>query len=262
MSKRITDSKFLVLSFSFTLLAFSSTLAYALNLDTIKSDILKGDYKAAIVEGERVLAASGQAAGLDELYYLLGLSYLKDGNYLRASDIFEIILKEFKNSRFSDEARLGLGDTYFLRGNFSRAEEYYKELLAVNPNTEFKAQIYSRLSQTGFKRGDTRQGNDYLGKLRTLSLNLESKSPNNIDLPQGQGPVYYTVQVGFFSKPLNAENLKNKLVREGYPAYIEKFTSGTKTSYRLRVGKFNARQEALEMERKLSRQGYPTKVFP
>jgi len=55
---------------------------------------------------------------LDELYYLLSLSYLKDGNYLRASDIFEIILREFKGSRFKEDALLALGDTYFLRGDY------------------------------------------------------------------------------------------------------------------------------------------------
>ena len=82
--------------------------AYALDLDKLKAYFLSGDYKSAITEGERVLAKVEDSGPIDELYYILGLSYLKDGNYLRASDIFEIILNECKGSHFKDDAILRL----------------------------------------------------------------------------------------------------------------------------------------------------------
>ncbi|MBN1913662.1 MAG: hypothetical protein JW788_04610 [Candidatus Omnitrophica bacterium] len=50
---------------------------------------LSGDYKAAISEGEKILAQAKDQDGLDELYYILALSYMKEGNYLRASDILK-----------------------------------------------------------------------------------------------------------------------------------------------------------------------------
>ncbi len=123
---------------------------YALNLDKIKVHFLAGDYKSAILEGEKLLAGEAQSGRSDELYYILGLSYLKDGNYLRASDIFEIILKEFKNSAFKEEASLGLGDTYFLKGDYGQAEGYFRELINNNPATKLKAQVCYRLSLIGF----------------------------------------------------------------------------------------------------------------
>ncbi len=242
------------------------TNVYALNLDKIKVYFLEGDYKAAIQEGEKILANSSPSSyGIDELYYLLGLSYLKDSNYLRAADIFEIILKEFKDSGFKEEAKLGLGDTYFLREQFAEAEGHYKELITGNPYSKLKSQVYYRLSQTGFKKGDTQQGQEYAEKLRQeFPSSIEFlKSKDTLDIREPSSNFYYTVQVGSFSNDKNARNLTEKLIQRGYPAYIEEIVSKEKERvYRVRVGKLATRQEASNLEGKLSREGYPTKICP
>jgi len=243
---------------------FSFSNVYALNIDKVKAGFISGDYKEAIKEGEKILANAANSGNIDELYYILALSYLKDGNYLRASDIFEIILKEFKNSAFKEEACLGLGDTYFLREEYSRAEQYYKDIIAANPVTKLKAQIYYRLSQIGFKKGDTRQAKEYLNKLKEeLPLSLESRLNKDFyPTPGASIDFYYTVQAGSFSKKLNAQNLAQKLIHNNYPAYIEETGAEAETTYRVRVGKFQIRQEAIELERKLTQEGYPTKIYP
>lgn len=258
--------KFLVLSFGFAFCVLRFTFnCYALNLDMLKIYFLSGDYNSAILEGEKILSSYGQSSlDLDELYYFLGLSYLKDGNYLRASDIFEIILKEFKESNFKEEAKLGLGDTCFLKGDFIKAEEYYKELINSNPHTKLKAYAYYRLSQIGFKKGDTKLAKEYLDKLKqdfpaSLELKLNKDLHIISDYPSG---LYYTVQVGSFSRIANANNLTQKLIQNGYPAYIEEASFQGITSYRVRVGKLRLRQEALDLENKLSGEGYPTKIYP
>jgi tetratricopeptide (TPR) repeat protein len=191
---------------------------------------------------------------------------MKDGNYLRASDIFEIILGEFKNSKFQEEARLGLGDTCFLRGDFTKAQDCYQGLLSSNPNTRLKAQIYYRLSQVGFRKGDTQFAKGYLEKLKQdFPANLELKSDKDLGVIPADvsSEVFYTVQVGSFANISNARNLTQKLTQAGYPAYIEEFASSqTGKTYRVRVGKLRQRQEAVELENKLSQEGYPTKICP
>jgi tetratricopeptide (TPR) repeat protein len=235
--------------------------AYALNIDKVKVYFLNGDYKSAISEGEKALTNySGHPAYLDELYYILGLTYLKDGNYLRASDIFEIILKEFRNSTFKDEAKLGLGDTYFLRGDYDKAQRYYEELLNFNPRTKLIASLYYRLSQIGFKKGDTQAAKEYLDKLKKdFPSNLEVKLDKNL---YTLTDIYYTVQVGSFVKSTNARNLCDKLINKGYDAYVQEAeTNGTKI-YRVKVGRLKSRLETAQLESKLSAEGYPTKIFP
>jgi tetratricopeptide (TPR) repeat protein len=240
------------------------THAYALNLDSVKASLLQEDYKQAITEGEKLIAQYNHSPGVDELYYILGLSYLKDGNYLRASDIFEIILKEFKNSKFREEAKLGLADTFFLRNDFDKAQDLYLNLLKESPATPLKPMIYHRLSQAAFKSGSMEQGKNYADKLSLeYPLNLESKTDKEVcPLPQGESGFYYTVQVGSFSKSVNANNLVKKLLQKGYPAYMEQAAVSGGASYRVRVGRTRSRQDAAVLERKLSQEGYPTRICP
>ena len=234
---------------------------YSRDLDAVKLNFLKGDYKAAILEGEKILACSKNFAGCDELYYFMGLSYLKDGNFLRASDIFEIIIKEFPESHFKEKAKLGLGDAYFYLGDHTKAKGFYMELVNANPGAGLKPSLYYRLSQVGLKEGDNAFAKEYLDKLKhEYPLSPEAKADNEL---LSSPEIYYTVQVGSFSNSSNASNLTQKLTRDGYPAYLEELkVDDAKTTYRVRVGKFNMRQQAEDLEKKLSQEGYPTKIFP
>jgi len=239
--------------------------SYALDLDKLNSSFLSGDYKGAIAEGERILAAKQSSSDLDQLYYILGLSYMRDGNLLRASDIFEIIINEYKKSPLKEEAELGLADTYFLRQDFEKAQAHYKEIIDSNPGTKLKAEIYYRLSQVGFKKGDAKEGKEYLDKLKqefpanqVLTVNKDLYSLAEA----GSSDIYYTAQVGSFSNITNAKNLLQRLIEQGYAAYIEEAVSQGKTSYRIRVGKTRLHQEIVDLENKLSKQGYPTRIYP
>jgi tetratricopeptide (TPR) repeat protein len=254
------------LLFGYWCLVIGVCEAFALNLDKLKSHFLQGDYALAISEGERLLAsASAHEPELDLLYYFLGLSYLKVENYLRASDIFEIILEEFPDTRLREEVRLSLGDSYFLRGDFTRARAYYREALNKNANNKYKALLYYRLSQTGFKEGDTQSAKEYLDKLKSeFPQGFESIIKEDIcSLPDVKAGVYYSVQVGSFSKSLNARNLTQKLIKEGYSAYTEEtFVSDGAKTYRVRVGKLTLLEEAKQLARELTQKGYPTKIRP
>jgi tetratricopeptide (TPR) repeat protein len=233
--------------------------ASALNLDKLKTYFLNGQYDKAIKEGENILSRQGYSRDMDELYYLLGLSYLKAGNLLRASDIFEIILREFKDSAFTAEALLGLGDTYFLKGDFAAAEQQYRDILDNFPDANLKAALYFRLNQIAVKKGDTQLAQSYAELLKQeCPLSPEVRIDKDIVLAD----FFYTVQVGSFSKSLNAQNLVKKLKNKGYAAYMEEFETGKKMNFRVRVGKVNSRKEADELAKKLALEGYPTKIFP
>jgi tetratricopeptide (TPR) repeat protein len=237
---------------------------FAKDLQSLKVDMLKGDYKAAISEGETLMANSRHAQEDDELYYLLAVCYLKEGNYLRASDIFDIIIKEFRNSRFREEALLGEGDTYYLRGDYQKAEEYYHRILRENSRARLKAQVYSRLSESGFKRGDTPQGKGYEEKLtQEFPLNIEAHASRDIcSLLDFSKEPYYSVQVGCFSNKQNASNITAELKALGYDAFINESRSEGTTAYRVKVGKFKDRSDAALLQKKLTAQGYPTRLSP
>lgn len=254
----INNQAFYWLLFGYCYLVFGIfTYVYALNLDNVQSAFINGDYKAAITEGEKVLAEAKKDYNLDELYCFLGLSYLKDDNLLRASDIFEIIINEFEESRFRHEAELGLADTYFLRGLYEQAIVRYNAMLREDENSCLRPLVYSRLSQCAARTGNSQLLREYQDKLKQeFPLSIE---PVELLEPSGR---YYSVQVGAFSNLSNANNLQQKLVNSGYSAFVEEVDSSARITYKVKVGKFQMRSDAEALQAKLSNEGYPTKIPP
>lgn len=232
---------------------------YPMSLDMIKQDLLVGDYKAASIEGERLLADNVRSP---ELSYLLGLAYLKNGNYSRAVEIFENIIKDFNAAQFRDDAEIGLGDAYLMMGDLQKAEGFYRALLTRSPNTMLKPQIYQRLSSLSFSKGDSLQGEEYLTKLKKeFPLNLE-KIEEVCLVEKTTKSGHYFVQVGSFAEPSNANKLTKKLLNSGYPAYVDEASSVNSKVFRVKVGKLSSPQEAEELRKKLAQEGYPTKICP
>ncbi|MDD5045369.1 MAG: tetratricopeptide repeat protein [Candidatus Omnitrophica bacterium] len=238
---------------------FISAVAYSDNFHDIRVSFLKGDYTACIDEGEKALVDAYHSKNADELYYLLGESYLKSGNFLRAADIFEILVKEFKNSKFRNDAYIGLGDASFLEGDFAAAEAKYRELLKSDPSTKLASLVDFKLAQVLLKQGKWDEAKKYLNKLqedfpRSLEQQMAKLAWTN--------DFYFTLQVGSFSTEKNALALQNKLTEKGYTAFIQESQGPDKTVYRVRVGKLNTRQEAEELEKTLTSQGFPVRIFP
>jgi tetratricopeptide (TPR) repeat protein len=252
---------------------------YCLNLDKIKAAYLNGEYRAAISGGEKILLTSVNHAGFDELYYYLGLSYLKDSNFIRSADMFNRILSEFANGKYRAQAQLALGDVYFLQGDFEKAKSAY-EVLANNPDQKLKSALLYRQSQLALKLGDFAKNKELQEQLKTeYPFSLEAKQDKGvfISVAQTSKPVEtkaeskteviaehasgdFSVQVGVFSSKDNAINLATELAKKGFSTYIEDAEIDGKASYRVRVGRSSTQQEALELQIQLQQQGYPTKI--
>lgn len=64
----------------------------------------------------------------------------------------------------------------------------------------------------------------------------------------------YRIQVGAFRVKELATTLQNRLLQEGYPAYVN-YTNGL---YKVQVGSFQTMEEAVAMEQELRQNGYST----
>jgi len=232
---------------------------WAAGLDTLKMDFLQGNYRRVIFEGQPQVERM-HPANADELNYILGLSYLKESKLGLAGDCFRRILNN-PGSKFKEVASLALADTYLVAGQFQQAEDIYNKLIADNSNSSQKPAVWYRLSQLEFKRGDQNKGNDYWFKLKRdfpLSPELRlTKGIAFINTPVNQTGEY-SIQLGFFTNSVNANNFKDRLLRKNYPAYVESFGTG----FRVKVGRFKLEKEALDLESKLSQEGFATKICP
>lgn len=235
------------------------SICLAMDLDSLKVDFLQGNYRRVIFEGQAQVDRIN-LGNTDELNYILGLSYLKQGSALPAQDCFKRILNN-QSSKFANQAKMGSADAYLMQGQFQEAENIYKKLIEDDPNSNLKAALLYRLSQLEFKKQDAQQGNSYLSKLKKdFPLSFELKQNKGLGLAKitiidsGQ----YSVQVGFFQNIANANSLKIKLLSKDFPAYTENSGAG----FRVKAGKFNSLKEALDLEKRLSQEGFPTKICP
>jgi tetratricopeptide (TPR) repeat protein len=262
-----------------------------MDIASVKERFFKKDYSGCIREGKKLLPGAGRnKRNLDELYYLMGLCYLKTEDYEAGLSSFKKIKEDFAKSRFREDSQLGAGDCYFAKGDFALAAHEYKQLLADYPQTKLKPAVYYRLSQLGERSGDSQQQREYSEKLKrefpkspesgltvklfpdtrmaqveSLKTILPDDRPSQVERvsvvkPDIEG--IYCVQVGAFSKELNARNLAQKLKDKSYPAYVESATLKDRVIYKVRIGKFENRSQARKMEIELSGLGYPTKIYP
>jgi len=227
----------------------------------IKTLFLNGEYNLAISQGEEIINQSldNASSDRDELYYIMGLCYLQEADYLRAKNSFEFVIDEYPASRHFQDARLGIADISYLEGDYSKASRLYKDLLKSSPSRDLIPGLYWRLSLSLSKLDQISQAQEYL-------LILQREYPESFESVKGnqlfnQGS-FYTVQVGAFSDRNNAIGLKSKLFNQGYSAYVEELTDGGALTHRVRVGKLKNRQEAISLQDQLVSQGYPAKIFP
>lgn len=231
----------------------------ALNLDKAKEYFLKGDYQGCIKECEGILAQGEYSKVLDEMYFLLGLSYLKEQDFLRSYDVFHIIISEFEHSRYKEQALLGQADIDFLKSNYYVALVKYQQAFKLCTNNEHKPAIYLRLVKANLKNGYWQDARLYTEKLKNeYPLSLETFLAKSL-LPED---FYFTVQVGAFSKKKNADKLRKELIKEGYSAFIQDTDSQLGKFYRVRVGKLHDFNDAIQLEAELKAAGYPTKIYP
>jgi tetratricopeptide (TPR) repeat protein len=267
------------LSAVFAILLWTATACASPSVSSAKVYFLRGDYVQAARASEQLLVESGgnSGRGMDEVHYLAGLSYLKEGRYAQAREHFESVLKNFSSSAFEEAANIGIADVRCLEGDFKGAGALYESMARKAAYRDFKPALYGRLRLVGLKTGNTEQAGKYAEKLRkqypsspegkdigglAMSERITRSTPGVEQVAvraSAQGEVYF-VQVGAFGSRPNAERLKSKLVAQGYTVHIAESASGEKKSYKVRVGSENTHVRAQALKTELSSQGYPTTI--
>lgn len=72
---------------------------------------------------------------------------------------------------------------------------------------------------------------------------------------------FYAIQVLAGSRKATALRDSEKLLKMGFPSYVEEEPGSSGTLYKVRVGKFSSREETSEVESRLKKQGYTTWVL-
>lgn len=226
--------------------------------EKIEELFLNNDYPAVIDEAGSILSKGTNQPNADKVYYYLGLSNIRLGNFSEARNDLNILLRDFTNSKFKDRASLAIADSFFLEENYLEAKNTY-EKLAKNSGSDILSLVYYKLSQTNMKLGNWQEAKDCLEKLKNeFPQSFEASLARTINVSEE----YFTVQVGSFLNKEKAKMTASELKSSGFDSYIAETISQGKTFYRVRVGKLSSLNEAKELEKQLTGKNYPTKIFP
>ncbi|MFA5339918.1 MAG: tRNA (N6-isopentenyl adenosine(37)-C2)-methylthiotransferase MiaB [Candidatus Omnitrophota bacterium] len=222
---------------------------------TIEGYFVSGDYENTVREGVKALEMSKEK---DKIFYMMGTSLNKLGRYDLARKNFNSLVEAFPKSSLAPLAQLGIADSYYLGGDYKGAMAEYENYIGRYPRSQGAATAYFRIAKCEQKEGRWRDARNHYQKVR-------SDFPSSFEAQMSaqalrEETLYFTVQVGSFSKKANALKLCDELVKKGYDASIVKLQD--EESNKVRVGKLNTREEAEDLAKKLRAEGLPTKVLP
>lgn len=200
--------------------------------ERIHEAFLKDDYAAVDRMAADYLSGAVQRPNAEDVLYLQALSLLKLNRGQQAREKLRQIENSFIGIDRKAQAAASIADSYYFEGDLGMANVAYAETLRRYPQSDQTSYVLSQLAEIASK---TDRGQEALG-------------------------VYYTVQVGSFSRQKNASTLAQKLRTARFDAYVEHDAQGR--MYRVRVGKLTSKDEAISLEARLREQGYPTKIFP
>ncbi len=224
------------------------------SLDEAYRSYLLGDYSGSIYEA----LEENNSKETDKSFYLLGMNYLKLGDYPMARNYFRKLMKEFSDSKYYYSSLIKLGDAYFLENNFKQAISTYTHALQKYPRISFKPLIYLRLAQIYAKQGEWDKEKKYIRNIKSeFSQSVEADYARILE---NRG-YFFTVQVGAFSHKANAQGVVKDLKKD-YPAYLTKEKAGDFILYKVRVGKFKQKRPARDVYDALVDKGYPARIYP
>lgn len=225
-----------------------------------KAFYIQQHYWQAIQEcGEVIKKNPGDNDILSEANYFAGASYANLFDFLTAKKNFRAIVEKYKGSKYYEDAYLGLGDVELIGENLYEALKVYTGLYITNPSKKRLATLYFRLSEVNLKLGNKEEYNKYLQKLQSeFPLSFEARDARRL---VGHD-VFYTCQVGAFTNYDNADKFVAELKTKGYEVYSVLCMLSDKKLCRVRIGKFKTRAEAENLKQKLEKDGYLVKVFP
>ncbi len=217
----------------------------------IHESFLKEEYSQVELLASQYLSQNSGAADVNDVLYLQALSLLKLDRSDEARQKLRQLEAATPNAELKANASASIGDSYYYAGDHRHAYESYKETMEKYPKSDQSDYLRGRLMELSSEFGYTPAG---AGPPKNILLSSRLKQASS------EETLFYTVQVGSFSRPRNADELTAKLLRQGYSAYMADDKSHGMS--RVRVGRFSSKSDAASTESKLKREGSPTKIIP
>ena len=163
---------------------------------------------------------------------------------------------------------MSLGDCYLGMRDYEHAAASYRSLIESIPDSQRVPSAYLLFAKSLQSLGKIEEAKTFYQKVtegyrQSVEAQQAQQYLNSLALTQPkhveanlrvrQATLYFSIQVGAFSRKRNAENLANRLRKKGYSVDIVSPVPGKSRLYKVKVGKFKTRSAALKTAQKLRR---------
>ncbi len=240
-------------------LSGSAAISYA-SLTDVEAAFLTRDYTQAKKLAEDVLAAQPKNSEAQKAQYYIGLSQLRQAQYQEALESFNKIRNEKLGSQLRERLYLGLFDAYYLLEEYQEADAALQELLKEGAKPEAVSLVYFKLAKVNMKLAHWSQAMGYLEKIvRSFPNSLEVPAAKQL---LEEKHYFAVQVGAFMERRLAEALVDELKQKEEYAYIIESLDSQNRKFYRVRVGQLAMLKEAQTLKVRLAKFGYPAQIYP
>jgi len=245
----------------FVCMYFSLCGATKVSLKDIEISVIQGHYDTAEAQAVLLLKEGVDQSERDTILYYLGLSRLHLGKHREARESFgQVVAKQSIAQSLWEKAQLGIVDSYYLEGNFTDGLRMAEELLQKSQQSQLTSLIYLKVARGNLKLARWEKAKTYLKKIQTrYPKSLEAHTAKQL-LEEKQ--FFSVQVGAFLERSRAEGVVEDLYQKGEYAFIIETVDRKDRKFYRVRVGELTQLEDAQELKSKLVRFGYPTQIYP
>ena len=246
-------------SLAMTLTLAAAPLAYAA-LPDVEAAIMNKDYAQARDLASRVIEKSNDFAKRTEAQYYYGLAQLRLGQYADARSSFQNVMATHPSQDIYDKSALSLTEAFYMDGLYPDALETAKQLLKKSPYSSFLSLIYFKIAGSDLKLMRWEEAHEFLNKIiKEFPQSPEAPIAKQL-LEEKQ--YFAVQVGSFLDKGRAMALMNDLKGSGQYAYIVETAGSDGQTYYRVRVGQISSLNDAEDLKKRLDKLGYPTLIYP
>lgn len=238
---------------------FLASLSFA-ELPDVEAAVMNKDYVKARDLALDVIKNSNDVSKTTEAEYYYGLSQLRLGQYSDARDAFQKVMDSHPSEDTYDKAALSLTEGYYMEGLYTDSLETANQLYRHSPNSAFLSLIYFKIAGADLKLMRWEEAHKFLTKILT-EFPQSPEAPVSKQLLE-EKQYFAVQVGSFLDKARALALIDDLKGNGQYAYVVETNGGNGETYYRVRVGQMSSLNEAEDLKKRLDKLGYPTLIYP
>ena len=237
----------------------SSSLAYAA-LPDIETAVMNKEYAKVRELASNIIKDSNNPLERAEAQYYYGLAELRLGQYAEARSAFQSVMDARPAQDIYDKAALGLTEGFYTAGFYTDALDTANYLFKKSPHSSFLSLIYLKIAGADLKLMRWEDANTYLKKIIN-EFPQSPEAPIAKQLVE-EKQYFAVQVGSFLDRGRALTLIDDLKGRGQYAYVVETNATNGQKYYRVRVGQMSSLADAQDLKKRLDKLGYPTLIYP